>query len=55
MLCSILKNIDLINLSKGTLYSNFTLLDISTHITKRSNITYIDGEGLQLIKDDLIT
>jgi len=55
MLCSILKYIDLIDLSKITLYRKFSLLDISTHITKKSNITYIDGEGLQLIKDDLIT
>ncbi len=55
MLCSILKYIDLINLSKVTFYIKFNLLDISTHIIKKSNITYIDGEGLELIKDDLIT
>lgn len=27
---------------------------MSTHITERSNITFIEGEGLQLIKDGLI-
>jgi len=55
MLYSIAEVSELINLSKVTLYKKLRLLDMSTHITKKSNITYIDDEGLQLIKDDLIS
>ena len=53
MLYTVSEISELIGLSRVTLYKKIKSLEMSTHISKKQNVTYIDEEGLNLIKDNL--
>ncbi len=54
MIYSVTKVAKLIGVSRVTIYKKLKQLNMSTHMIKKSNITYIDDIGLQMIKDDII-
>jgi hypothetical protein len=45
---------ELTNLSKVSIYNRLKTKEFKKHMTKKQGITYIDEDGLNLIKDDLI-
>ncbi len=53
MLYTVSEVSDLTNLSKVSIYNKLKLKQIQGHISKNQGITYIDEEGLNLIKDSL--
>ena len=53
MLYTVSEISELIGLSRVTLYKKLKCLEMSTHISKKQNVTYIDEIGLNLIKNSL--
>jgi len=53
MLYTVSEISELIGLSRVTLYKKLKLIEMSTHISKKQNVTYIDEIGLNLIKESL--
>ena len=53
MLYTVAEISELINLSKVSVYNKLKLKELENHIIKKGGITYVDDEGLNLIKDSL--